>query len=473
MHKFFLTHQDFAEEAAKIGVWDYDSVSGKVDWSYGMERIYGMPRGGFKGTIEDFTQRIHPDDVARNLRESQHSLDTKQPFDITFRIIRADGEVSWVNSRGSARWDKNGAFLGASGIQIDISEQVKKSQQIRLQAQVIANMAEGVAMVHSDTGTFIYTNPRFEQLLGYSGGELIGKHVSVVNADGEQSSKEVAQRIMSELRRHGQWRGEVKNRCADGREIWTHATASEFVHEELGKVWIAVHSDINEQRLAQQSRDDALDQLRRLSLNIQESIEVQRMEVSRDVHDQLGAALTGIRMKLEALATQAESVSGNLATSLLEVARTARSTQIAAREICTKLRPQLLDDVGLVEACRWYVKDWSESVGIPVHGRFAKLGAEPDGKVATDMFRVMQELLTNVAQHSGAHSVQVNLSGGASTLNLWVQDDGHGFEPKQKYSGFGLMGIRERVRQHAGLFQIDSSATGTIVRVSMNHLTVP
>jgi signal transduction histidine kinase len=133
----------------------------------------------------------------------------------------------------------------------------------------------------------------------------------------------------------------------------------------------------------------------------------------------------------------------------------------------------VLDDVGLVEACRWYVKDWSASTGVAVRGRFAKLKAEPDGKVATDMFRVMQELLANVAQHAGASRVQVSLSGGTSALNLRVQDDGHGFAADQVTSGFGLMGARERVRQHAGLFQVESSAVGTTVRVNLKLGTRP
>ena len=473
MHRFFLTHQEFAEETAKIGVWDYDSRSGKVDWSRGMELIYGLPAGGFQGTVQDFVQRIHPDDVARNLRKSQLALASRQPFDLTFRIIRSDGAVRWVNTRGSTRWAEDGAFLGGSGIQLDISEQVERNQEIRLQAQVIANMAEGVAMVHQETGAIVYANPRFEQMLGYASGALVGLHVSLINADSDQDPQEVARRIMAELHRHGHWRGEVKNRCADGREIWTFATASAFVHEDLGRVWIAVHTDINDQRQAQRARDDALAQLRSLSLNIQDSIEAERLALSREVHDQLGAALTGMRMQLEALAAQAAPECSLLATSLLDVARTARSTQLAAREIFTRLRPQVLDDIGLVEACRWYVRDWSSRVGIAAQVRFAKLKAEPDGKVATDMFRVLQELLTNVARHAGASAVQVRLSGRALGLKLQVQDNGCGFNPHQVTQGFGLMGVRERVRQHAGQFALDSDDSGTTVRVSMQHLTAP
>ena len=467
MHNFFLNHQEFADEALKIGVWYYDSLSGKVDWSYGMEVIYGLPRGGFLGTMEDFVRRIHPDDVARNLRESQEALDSRQPFDLYFRIVRTDGAVRWVNARGLARWNAEGVFLGASGIQMDVSEQVEREQKIRLQAQVIANMAEGVVMVHADSGNIAYANPRFEQMLGYTSGALVGQHISVVNAISQQDPAEVARQIIAVLNRHGCWRGEVNNRCADGREIWTTCTVSELLHEGMGRVWISVHTDITAQREAQHTRDEALFQLRRLTLNIQDSIEAERLAVSRDVHDLLGAALTGMRMKLERLAEQLGPESANLAAELRDVTQTARGLQLAARDICTHLRPQILDDVGLVEACRWYIKDWSASTGIPVRSRIVKLKTEPNGKIVTDMFRALQELLTNVARHAAASEVEVSLSGGTSSLILKVRDNGRGFEPNQSTQGFGLMGVRERVRQHGGLLQIDSIASGTTACVTM------
>jgi PAS domain S-box-containing protein len=473
MDPHLFAHQDFAESVGKIGFWDLDSASGKLTWSYGMELIYGLPKGGFAGTAQDFIQRIHPDDVARNLLESQQALDARLPFDISFRIIRTDGAVRWLSSRGAARWRDDGALLGASGIQLDISEQVERAQQMRLQAQVMANMAEGVVMVHADSGRIAYANPCFEQMLAYPGGGMVGLHVSAINAPTEQSPQEVARRIMADLRQHGQWRGVVKNQRADGRALWSTCTVTEFVHEGLGKVWISVHTDVSDQRQAQHARDVALDQLRRLSSNIQDAIEAERLAVSREVHDQLGAALTGMHMKLEQLAAQLGPESAALASALLEVARTARSTQLAARDICTQLRPQVLDDVGLVEACRWYAKDWSASAGIAVRSRFAKLQTEPNSKLATDLFRVMQELLTNVARHAGASQVQVSLSGGATGLKLRVQDNGHGFAPDHATPGFGLMGVRERVRQHAGQFQLDSGAGGTSARVSMRYLTTP
>jgi PAS domain S-box-containing protein len=360
---------------------------------------------------------------------------------------------------------------GATGPKTDLT--LWGSLHGLLQAQVMQDMAEGVLLVCARTGTVLYANPRFEQILGYASGGLAGLPVSDLNARSEQNPVDVANAIMSQLRQNGQWRGEVKNRCADGREIWTSCTVSELQYEGLGQIWVAVHSDINDRRLAQIARDEALDQLRRLSLNLQDSIEQERRALSRDVHDQLGAALTGMRMKLETLAGRLAQGGTVHASDLLAVAHTARSTQLAAREICTRLRPQMLDDLGLVEACRWTLKDWSAQVGIAARGRFARLPLEPDGKVAIDMFRVMQELLTNVARHAGATRVTVSLSGGAGGLRLRLKDDGHGFVPEQAAGGFGLMGIRERVRHHGGQVRIESGDTGTTVTVRMGFASAP
>jgi PAS domain S-box-containing protein len=465
-------HLDFVEVAGQTGFWNLDSVSGQLSWSYGMELLYGLPKGGFKGTVEDFVQRIHPDDVARNLRERQQAIDSRQPFDIKFRIVRTDGAVRWVISRGAARFNASGALVGASGLQVDITEQVEREQQMRLQTQVMKNMAEGVLMVSADTAAIVYANPRFEQMLGYAGGQLVGLPVSAINASSEHDPVALANTIVQALHVHGEWRGELKNRCADGREIWTRCTVSTMLYEGMGRVWVAVHSDITEQRLAQHARDNAFAQLRRLSLNIQDSIEAERLAVSREVHDQLGAALTGMRMKLESLAASLGAEGQELAADLLAVADTARTTQIAARDICTRLRPQVLDDMGLVETCRWYLGDWSQQVGIATRSHFARLRAEPDGHVATDMFRVLQELLTNVARHAGATRVRVSLSGGPQGLTLRVDDNGHGFAPAHSPHGFGLMGVRERVRHHAGSLQLDSGPTGTRVTVTMQNRTV-
>lgn len=206
---------------------------------------------------------------------------------------------------------------------------------------------------------------------------------------------------------------------------------------------------------------DALAQLRRLSLHVQDAVEAERLALAREVHDELGAALTGIRMRLEALAAQLQAGRVVAPEALLALAQTTRDTQLATRDICGRLRPALLDDMGLVPACRWYVRDWSARVGIAARVRVERLPLQPQGRLATDVFRIMQELLTNVARHAGASAVQVRLAGSSSALTLRVQDDGHGFLPERATPGFGILGLRERVRQHGGSLEVQSTASGS------------
>jgi two-component system sensor histidine kinase UhpB len=360
----------------------------------------------------------------------------------------------------------DGSWRGTAGIQIDVAEEVAR-EQMNLHAHLMRNMAEGVVLVSADSGNILYTNLRLNSMLGYAPGQLLGQPLSVVNGGSDAEAQALAHSIMAALRTHREWRGELKNRCADGREIWVSATVSELVHEGFGKVWVSVHTDINDRRMAQHARDEALAQLRRLSLNIQNSIEAERLELSRELHDELGATLTGLRMKLESLAGRVQTGGAVRGDELLALAETARNTQLAAREICTRLRPPMLDDIGLPEACRWYLDDWSERVGITARSRFGRLSGEPDARLATDMFRVMQELLTNVARHAAATEVLVVLCHGPSGFVLRVRDNGHGFAQEQASPGFGLIGVQERVRQHAGQFRLKTGTSGTTVTVSM------
>jgi two-component system sensor histidine kinase UhpB len=259
----------------------------------------------------------------------------------------------------------------------------------------------------------------------------------------------------------------LKNRCADGREIWVSSTITEMHYEGIGKVWVGVNSDISERRQAQAARDQAIVQLQRLSHSVQDQIEAERIALSRELHDQLGASLIGMHMQLEALSVKLQAVSPALARDALAIIAQARQTQRDARDICSRLRPALLDDMGLTEACRWYAKEWSRLSGIAVKTRFTALALEPGPNIATDMFRVLQELLTNVARHAQAGTVRIALRSDERLLVLRVEDNGGGFATEAITEGFGLLGIRERLRRHGGVLHLRSGAGGSRITATM------
>ena len=208
--------------------------------------------------------------------------------------------------------------------------------------------------------------------------------------------------------------------------------------------------------------------MRRLAANRQESIERERAAIARDVHDHLGSVLTGIRMRLESLAQKEGLDPAECRLALRQVAATAQSALAAARAICDRLRPPMLDDLGLAETCRWSVQQWMRDSGIRALVRLREPVAAPDPDVATDLYRALQELLTNAARHSGASLVQVRLLATRTAIRLCVADNGRGFDAQRRDGqGFGLLGVRERAARHGGAVRVRSGAQGTAVAITL------
>ena len=129
-----------------------------------------------------------------------------------------------------------------------LAETRNNSAKLRLHSLILQNMDEGVQLIRTSDGVIVYTNPTFDRMFGYGPGELIGQHVTTINAQGEATPEQTAERIIASLSATGHWEGEVNNRRKDETAFWTKARVSTFDHDELGLVWASVHTDITEQK---------------------------------------------------------------------------------------------------------------------------------------------------------------------------------------------------------------------------------
>jgi len=137
-------------------------------------------------------------------------------------------------------------------------------EEVLLHTEIVENMAEGVYLIRTGDGVIVYANKTFERMFGYDPGELVNKHVSIVNAPSEKSPEEIANDIIQSLKEKGTWSGEVRNIKKDGTPFWCHANVSTFDHHDFGEVWVSVHQDIGKRKKVEEELKKHRDHLEEL-----------------------------------------------------------------------------------------------------------------------------------------------------------------------------------------------------------------
>lgn len=233
----------------------------------------------------------------------------------------------------------------------------------------------------------------------------------------------------------------------------------------------SVYRILKLERLSQQRFDEVLEArkaLRDLSARLLEVQEAERRALSRELHDEVGQALSALLIALgNAAATIPASESSELHAQLLDTRRLAERTVAVVRDMCLFLRPSMLDDLGLLPALEWQAREVSRTsavrVSVDAEGSFDHLADDQK----TCIYRVVQEALQNVVRHARAKSSQIELSQRNGNLYLSIKDDGRGFRPDRE-KGLGLLGMGERVKHLNGEFAIKSEpGIGTAITVSL------
>jgi signal transduction histidine kinase len=206
----------------------------------------------------------------------------------------------------------------------------------------------------------------------------------------------------------------------------------------------------------------AREDLRRLSDRLVAVQEEERRNLSRELHDDLGQAMSAILLEVRKLESAASGIGRDRLTA---VRRLVEENVAKVRNMALLLRPGMLDELGLVPALRWQVKEVSRRTGLKVKMLADEIDDDLPDSTRTCIYRVVQEALNNCVKHSGAGEVRVALRSENRGLAVSVQDDGVGFDPARN-KGLGLLGIMERVNRAGGRFHVDSKAgSGTILSV--------
>ena len=214
--------------------------------------------------------------------------------------------------------------------------------------------------------------------------------------------------------------------------------------------------------------ENAEEELRRLSRNLVRTQEEERRSLSRELHDAVGQMLSAMTMELgnlESVITSPDKLRARLDEARQLNAETIRGV----RDLAMGLRPAMLDELGLGPALRWQGREFSRRSGVPVT---VQIDGDLEGLPETHrtcIYRIVQEALTNCARHSQAKNIRISIYGRHDWVQLSIQDDGVGFDPRLASSrGLGLIGIQERVRELEGKVTVISQPQkGTILEVEL------
>jgi len=281
---------------------------------------------------------------------------------------------------------------------------------------------------------------------------ITGTIIVIRDITGRKRDEEALRRAHDELERG------VRERTAELSE------AIDFLQEQIAE----------RQRVEEELRRSE-DQLRALSGHLRAAQEEERARIAREVHDELGQALTALKMDLAWVGHRLADDQQELHTKVHVMTRLIDETVQAVRRISTELRPGVLDHLGLVPALEWHVREFQERTGLACVFKKSPEDLVVDAARATTVFRICQEALTNVARHAQATRVDIGLRIAERNLVLEVRDNGRGIsaDAVTNPQSVGLMGMRERVLPWGGDVQIHGAeGKGTVVTVHLPTGTV-
>ena len=264
------------------------------------------------------------------------------------------------------------------------------------------------------------------------------------------------------------WAGEYRFQRSDG----SYANLLDrgyIVHDAQGKParMIGAMMDITDRKLTEQRLRDSREQLRALTAHLERIREEERTRIAREIHDELGQALTGLKMDLSWFAARLPNQPA-LQEKSAAMLKLIDSTVHAVRRLSTELRPAILDSLGLIPAIEWLAQEFQKRTGVTCEFVATDDELNLDHERTTALFRICQEALTNVARYAQATSVHIELDSDEPQITLRISDNGRGIteEETKARNSFGLLGMRERARLLGGTFEIEGAqGKGTTLTV--------
>jgi PAS domain S-box-containing protein len=428
------------------------------------ERVVDRPAAQLVGArLDDF---CHPDDLAGLLSAFALARDADDETHAMFRFHTAGGDWRWCEA--FFRDDDSPVGMRCSLLDVTRFKRIELAiERVAREWRSTFDATHDAILMLDAQGSVMRVNRATLELFSCEFQDLVGKPLESLVRD--RLKLEDAFGMAKVWQERAQVRQDAE---LPERSIWVRSTLDPILLPggALGGAVLFL-TDITAEKGAELRLRKTLDEVRRLSSRLRDYRDQERRSIAREVHDELGHALTALKMGVAWLSKRLPEADPDALTRAAELSALIDQTVAATRRLVSRLRPPVLDDLGLDAALEWLLSDFQRNSGLAVEAELSAMPHRLRGDGATGLFHIVQEALTNVLRHAQASRVAVRWAAlDDGRFRISIDDDGCGFdrEARDYVSGYGLLGISERVHDLGGEYWISSEpGEGTRIDVTV------
>jgi PAS domain S-box-containing protein len=437
-----------AMQAGRMYAFDWDVITDVIVRSEESTRIFGLTAEPIRLTKRELLTRVYPEDRGTFINSLDECTPENPNTQISYRLLRPDGSVLWLERTGHAFFDEQGRMVRMIGMVADITERKLAEDKLQEYERAVEGLEEMIVVVDREY-RYLIANNKFVKMRNMTKEQVVGRFVHEVLTKGVFEA--VVKEKLDECFQDKVVRYDMKYTYPELGE--RDILVSYFPIEGVTGVdrVACIAQDITERKLAEEA-------LSTVSQKLIEAQEKERTRIAMELHDDVGQRLSLLAVHLDRLKQNRPTSAAELGLQVEEVRKQIEDLASDVQALSHQLHSPKLDYLGLAAAAASFCRELSDRHGVEIDFRSENIRQGLPREISLSLFRVLQEALQNAIKHSGSPQLQVSLKGGANEIELTVHDSGVGFEPGEaiKGRGLGLTSMQQRLKLVDGKLSIES-----------------